>query len=86
VLQLRKLDLQLAFERARALREDVEDQAAAVEHAALELLFEVALLARAQRAVDDDEVAPERDDAPRTSCTLPVPIRKRGIGRLARRR
>ncbi len=46
VLELGEFDLQLAFEAARALREDVEDQAAAVEHAALEGLFEVALLAR----------------------------------------
>ena len=36
VLELRELDLQLAFVAARALREDVEDQAGAVEHAALE--------------------------------------------------
>ena len=47
VLQLRELDLELAFEAARALREDVEDEAVAVEHAPLDELLEVALLARA---------------------------------------
>ena len=52
VLQLGEFDLQLAFEGARALREDVEDQAAAIEHAAFEFLLEIALLARAQRAID----------------------------------
>ena len=46
-LQLREFDLQLAFVAARALREDVEDQAGAVDHAALERLLEVAFLARA---------------------------------------
>ena len=35
VLQLRELDLQLAFEAARALREDVENQSGAIEHATL---------------------------------------------------
>ena len=37
-LQLRELDLQLAFVRDRALREDVEDQAGAVDDAALRSL------------------------------------------------
>jgi hypothetical protein len=60
VLQLRKLDLQLAFVRARALREDVEDQARAVDDAALGELFEVALLHRRERAVDEDQIRIER--------------------------
>jgi hypothetical protein len=46
VLELRQLDLQLAFVRARALREDVEDQAGAVDDATLQQLLEVALLHR----------------------------------------
>jgi hypothetical protein len=45
VLELRELHLQLAFETARPLREDVEDQPAAIQHPAFELLLEVALLA-----------------------------------------
>jgi hypothetical protein len=47
VLQLRELDLELAFVAARALREDVEDQRVAIEHAAADQFLEVALLARA---------------------------------------
>ena len=56
VLQLREFDLQLAFVAARALREDVEDQPGAVDHAALEQLLEVAFLAGRQRMVDQDQV------------------------------
>src|SRR5207247_217406 len=44
VLELRQLDLHLALERARPLREDVEDEGAAVDHLALAALLEVALL------------------------------------------
>ncbi len=48
VLELRQLDLQLAFGAARALRKDVQDQAGAVDHAALQRTLQVALLDRAQ--------------------------------------
>ena len=60
VLQLRELDLQLAFVRARALREDVEDQPGAIDDAALGELFEIALLHRRERAVDEDQIRVER--------------------------
>jgi hypothetical protein len=48
---------------AGALREDIEDQAAAVEHAAREFLLQVALLAGTQLVIDDDQVGTERSDA-----------------------
>jgi hypothetical protein len=60
VLQLRELDLQLAFMGARALREDVEDQSRAIDDAALGELFEIAFLHGAQRAVDQDQIRIER--------------------------
>jgi hypothetical protein len=60
VLQLRELDLQLAFVRARALREDVENQPRAIDDAALGEFFEIALLHRRERAVDQDQVRVER--------------------------
>jgi len=50
------LDFQLAFEAASALREDVEYQAAAVEHPPLGELLEVAFLARGECVIDEDEV------------------------------
>ena len=66
VLHLGELDLELAFGASRAEREDVEDQARAVDDAAFELLLEVALLRAGERVVEDDEVgggfgAPGRD-------------------------
>ena len=57
VLELRQLDLQLALEGAGALREDVEDERAAVDDLAAERLLEVALLRGRERIVEDDDVA-----------------------------
>ena len=56
VLQLRELDLQLAFVTRRALREDIEDEAVAIQHAPADELLEVALLARRQRMIDEDDI------------------------------
>jgi hypothetical protein len=54
--ELGELHLQLAFGAARAQREDVENEARAVDHAALELFLEVALLHAGQRVVEDHEI------------------------------
>ena len=56
VLQLRELDLQLAFARPRAPREDVEDQLRAVDDLAADLLFDLPQLRRRQLVVEDDDV------------------------------
>ena len=56
VVELRELDLQLALGAACALREDVEDQAHAVDDAAFQRLLEVALLHAGQRMIEDHEV------------------------------
>jgi hypothetical protein len=56
VFQFRQLHLQLAFVTARALREDVEDEAGAIEHTRAQFLFQVAFLARRQRVIEDDEL------------------------------
>ena len=56
VLQLRQLHLQLAGQAVGALREDVEDELAAVDDLHLQRAFEVALLRRRQRVVEDDDV------------------------------
>jgi hypothetical protein len=45
--------LQLAFERVRALREDVENQLTAIDDADLELALEIACLSWAERVVKD---------------------------------
>ena len=56
VLELRELHFELAFVAARALREDVEDQPRAIEHAALDEFFEIALLRRRERMIEQHHV------------------------------
>src|SRR6266480_1539923 len=56
MLQLRQLNLKLAFARPGALREDVENQRCAIEHFALENLFQVAALRRRKFVVKDDRI------------------------------
>src|SRR5207344_121719 len=56
MLQLRQLNLQLAFPRAGALREDVEDQRGAVENFGAEDFFQVAALRGGKFIVEDDRV------------------------------
>jgi hypothetical protein len=56
VLELRELYLELAFMAAGALREDVEDQPRAIEHAAFDEFFEVAFLRGGQRVVEQHHV------------------------------
>ena len=60
IRELRQLDLQLALARARALGEDVEDQRRPVDDLQAERLGHVALLARRERVVADDEVGRQR--------------------------
>src|SRR3979409_1745932 len=55
-MEPRTLDLQAAFMRARVLGEDVKDYLCPVERSCLELPLEVALLARAEVVVADDDV------------------------------
>ena len=44
--QLGQFHLQLAFEAARALREDVQNQPGTIQHTTLQLPLEIAFLAR----------------------------------------
>jgi hypothetical protein len=60
ILELRELDLHLALEAPRALREDVEDERAPVDDLARERLLQVALLRGRERVVEDDDVAAGR--------------------------
>ena len=54
--QLRQLDFELAFETARALREDVEDESVAVEDSAARELLEIAFLAGRERVIHQNHV------------------------------
>ena len=56
VLQLRQLDLPLPFARACAPREDVEDELRAIDHLAVDALFDLAQLRGRQLVVEDHDV------------------------------
>ena len=56
VFQLRELDLQLAFARPRAAREDVEDELRAIDDLAADRFFDLPQLRRRQLVVEDDDV------------------------------
>src|SRR3546814_9069228 len=53
---MRELDLQAALGGRCASAEDFEDQAGTVDHFRAECGFEIALLNRAERRVDDDKL------------------------------
>ena len=55
MLQLRQLDFEFALEAARAAREDIQDETTAVEHAHAAQAFEIALLARRQRVIEQNQ-------------------------------
>src|SRR3546814_16627402 len=54
IIEMRQLDLEPPFGGRRALAEAFEDQPGAVDHLGLERGFEVALLDRRQRGIEDD--------------------------------
>ena len=81
VLQLRELDLQLAFARARAPREDVEDELRAIDDLAADRLFDVPQLRRRQLVVEDDDVdVGFGARRARASAILPAPRNVDGSG------
>jgi hypothetical protein len=71
ITQLRDFDLQLAFEAARTLRKDVEDELAPIDYPQVEFVLEIAGLSRTERIVED-----------RQGCTALARQRAR-LGRLA---
>ena len=56
IVEMGQLYLQPSFGRGRAFAEDLEDQPGAVDHLALELFLQVALLDAGERSVDDDQL------------------------------
>ena len=80
VLQLGELDLQLAFSRAGAPREDVQDQLRAIDHLAIEPLVELAQLRRRQLVVEDHQVGVGFGRGLRQHIDLAAAKECRGIG------
>ena len=57
MIKLRQLDLQLAFMGPRPLGEDIQDQARAVDYAALQLALQITLLAGRKHMVEYHQIA-----------------------------
>jgi hypothetical protein len=62
IIEMRKLDLQPAFRRGRTLAENLQDKAGAIDHFRPDLIFQILLLDRRQRRIDDQQMraAPAR--------------------------
>src|SRR5262245_47420572 len=56
MLQLRQLNLELAFPGASTLREDVQNQSGAVQHFALEDFFQIPRLGRRKFVVENNGI------------------------------
>jgi hypothetical protein len=56
VIEMRQLNLQTPFGSCSAFSENFEDQASAIDNLTLQPLFQIALLDRGQRAIDDNQL------------------------------
>jgi hypothetical protein len=83
VFELRELHFEFAFVAARPLSEDVEDQTRAVEHAALDELFEIAFLRRRQRMIEQHHVGIVLGSCDANFIRLAAPDEKSRIGPIA---
>ena len=75
---MRKLHLQSAFSSRGTLAEDLQDQPGAIDHFRADLLFQVLLLHRVQRRVDDQQVRVLAFAASAISSTCPLPSKVAG--------
>jgi hypothetical protein len=83
VLELRQLHLEPCFARARAPREDVEDQLGAVHHLDPELLLEIPHLRGGEVVVEDRDVGIVLLGGGLELCELALPDEGRGVDRAA---
>ncbi len=83
VLQLRQLDLQLAFAGARMPRKNVEDELRAVDHAPLNDFFNIALLRRTEIVIEEQHVGVDRGSRASNFFQLARANQRRRIGPVA---
>src|SRR6185295_10149171 len=81
ILELRDLDLDAPFLRARVAREDVEDHGGPIDDATARELLEAALLPRRELVIADDEVGPESPTFGHDLRGLPLPHPGVRVGR-----
>src|SRR5262249_4449339 len=80
ILQLRKLDLQLAFMAASTLREDIENQARAINNTPVKQALQITLLRRRQGVIEDDEIDVVRFACEAQFFRLAAADEQRGVG------
>ena len=80
VLELRELDLELAFAGSRAPGEDVEDELRAIDDLAADLRFDLPQLRRRQLVVEDDEIGARFGARGGERLDLARAEKRRGVG------
>src|SRR6185503_11358628 len=83
VLELGELDLQLSLMGLRALGEYVQDEAHAVDDAAVQAALEVALLHGGELVVEDRDARARRGDVAGHLLHLALAGEERGVGPVA---
>ena len=78
IVEMGELDLQPPLRGRRALAENLEDEAGAVDHLGLGPLLEILLLDRRDRGVDDEQLGLRRPD--RVGDLLDLPRAEQGRG------
>ena len=80
VLQLRELDLPLALARPRAPGKNIEDELSAIDHLAIDPLFDVTELGGGQLVVENHHVHSDARAFGASSSSLPRPTNVAGSG------
>ena len=83
MLQLGQLNLQLALVSSCSLSKNIQNQASSIQHTALELSLEVALLTGGQVVVEDNNLCITTFDQIADFFQLAGTYKKFGMGRLA---
>lgn len=79
IIEMGEFDLEAPFGGRRAFAEDFEDQARAVDDLGLDRLFQIALLDRGQRGIDDQELGLVLPDCQRDLLDLARPEQRRRL-------
>ena len=82
-LELRELDLHFAFVALRALREDIQDEARAIDDTAIEARREIALLHRREIVIEDRDGCVRRGDRLGNLLDFAFAGKERRVGPLA---
>jgi hypothetical protein len=80
IFQLRELDLQLAFARPGAPREDIENELRAIDDLAAHFLFDLPQLRRCELVVEDHDVGVRFSGRHRQRLDFPGTEKRGGVG------